>query len=346
MTNQPQSPNNSQRREMSTELAMGGQALLEGVMMRSPHRVAMAARTPDGGIALRAYPYKPITRRYKLLGLPLIRGAVGMVEAMKVGIDALNWSAEKAEPKSDEETKPVSLKDKLLGWGASAFAVVFGVGVFLYLPYLLAKLLVGGEENQVPFHLIAGAGRIVALIGYMWVISKFKDIFRVFQYHGSEHKTIFAYEQGQQLNAAQVLKQTRFHPRCGTSFLLIVAISAIIFFVLVDTAVVALWGPYKGPLTRLLAHLPLIPVVAGLSFEFLKFSAKHVNNPLVKLLIQPGLWLQRITTKEPEAPMCEVAICALEEALRDPAEQIEVDTVYAPGAHPPSRVAAPVAAMF
>lgn len=269
-----------------------------------------------------------------------------MVEAMKVGIDALNWSAEKSDPKTDDAAKPASLKDKLLGYGASIFAVAFGVGVFLYLPYLLAKLLVGGEENQVPFHLVAGAGRIIALIGYMWVISQFKDIFRVFQYHGSEHKTIFAYEQGQTLDASQVLKQTRFHPRCGTSFLLIVAISAIIFFVVVDTAVVALWGPYRNTLTRLLAHLPLIPLVAGLSFELLKFSAKHTRNPVVNALIQPGLWLQRITTKEPEAPMCEVAICALEEALRDPVEAIEVDTVYPPGSRPQARVTASVAAMY
>jgi len=334
------------RRDMSTELAMGGQALIEGVMMRSPYRVAMAARTPDGGIALRAFPYRPITRRNKFYGLPIIRGAIGMVEAMKVGINALNWSAEKAEPKDSAEAKPVSLKDKLLGFLMTLVAIAFGVGIFLWLPYVLGKLLVGGDQGQVAFHLVAGAGRIIALIGYMWIISQFKDIFRVFQYHGSEHKTIFAYEQGQPLEPAQVLKQTRFHPRCGTSFLLIVAISAIIFFVLVDTLVVTLWGPYQNTLTRLLAHLPLIPLVAGLSFELLKFSAKHTRNPLVNALIQPGLWLQKITTKEPEAPMCEVAICALEEALRDPAEAIEIDTTFAPGQHPYSRAAAPVAAMF
>lgn len=334
------------RRDMSTELAMGGQALIEGVMMRSPHRVAMAARTPDGGIALRAYPYRPITRRHKLLGLPIVRGAVGMVEAMKVGVDALNWSAEKAEPAAESGAQKASLKERMLGLLSTTVAIAFGVGIFLYLPYVLAKLLVGGEENQVPFHLVAGAGRIIALIGYMWIISKFKDIYRVFQYHGSEHKTIFAYEQGQILDPAQVLKQTRFHPRCGTSFLLIVAISAILFFVVVDTAVVALWGPYRNALTRLLAHLPLIPLVAGVSFELLKFSARHTRNPLVNALIQPGLWLQKITTKEPEAPMCEVAICALEEALRDPADAIEIDTVFAPGQHPYSRATASVAAMF
>jgi len=340
-----QTDNATNRQHMSTELAMGGQALIEGVMMRSPHRVAMAARTPDGGIALRAYPYRPITRRYKLLGLPILRGAIGMVEAMKVGIDALNWSADKSQP-TDENAKPSSFKDKLFSILSSVVAIGLGVGIFLYLPYVLARVLVGGEENQIPFHLVAGGGRIVALIGYMWIISKFKDIFRVFQYHGSEHKTIFAYEQHQKLDPAQVLKQTRFHPRCGTSFLLIVAILAILFFVVVDSLVVYYWGPYRNAATRLLAHLPLIPLVAGLSFEFLKFSAKHVRNPIINALIQPGLWLQRITTKEPEAPMCEVAICALEEALRDPADNLEVDTVFPPGSHPQNRAAAPLAAMF
>ncbi|MBK6909735.1 MAG: DUF1385 domain-containing protein [bacterium] len=344
MTNNP-TDSSVNRQHMSTELAMGGQALIEGVMMRSPHRVAMAARTPDGGIALRAYPYRPITRRNKFLGLPILRGAIGMVEAMKVGVDALNWSADKSTP-ADENAKPASFKDKLLGALSTVLAISLGVGIFLYLPYVLARVVVGGEENQIPFHLIAGGGRVIALIGYMWIISKFKDIFRVFQYHGSEHKTIFAYEQGQKLEPAQVLKQTRFHPRCGTSFLLIVAILAIIFFVVVDSIVVALWGPYRNAATRLLAHLPLIPLVAGVSFEFLKFSAKHVRNPFINALIQPGLWLQRITTKEPEAPMCEVAICALEEALRDPQDNVEVETVFPPGTRPHSRAAAPLAAMF
>ncbi|MCL4306574.1 DUF1385 domain-containing protein [bacterium] len=338
--------NSTNRREMSAELAMGGQALIEGVMMRSPHRVAMAARKPDGGIALRAYPYHPITRRNKFYGLPVVRGAIGMVEALKIGIDALNWSAEQSDPDQSVAQKQPSLWERLLGLLSTVTAIAVGLGMFMYLPYLLAKLLVGGEENQVPFHLVAGAGRIAALVGYMWVISKFKDIYRVFQYHGSEHKTIFAYEQGQTLEASQVLKQTRFHPRCGTSFLLIVAISAIIFFVAVDSLVVTFWGPYRNTLTRLLAHLPLIPLVAGLSYEFLRFSAKHVRNPIVNALIQPGLWLQKITTKEPEGAMCEVAICALEEALRDPVETIEVDTVFPPGSHPRAKSPAAVAAMF
>lgn len=303
-------------------------------MMRSPHRVAMAARLPDGGIAVRAYPYRPVTRKYKLLGLPIIRGAIGMVEALKIGIDALNWSAAKADPELVKDDKPATAKEKAGNFLMILLSVAIGLGVFFYLPYWIAKFAVGGEEKQLPYHLVAGSVRIAVLVGYMAVISYFKEIFRVFQYHGSEHKTIFAFEQKQKLEPAQVAKMTRFHPRCGTSFLLIVAISAILFFVVVDSAVVAIWGPYKNVLTRLLVHLPLIPLVAGISFEFLKFSAKHTGNMMVNALIQPGLWLQRITTKEPEPAMCEVAICALEEALRDPAEAIDLDTVYPAGSSP------------
>jgi uncharacterized protein YqhQ len=325
----------SSRKDISTELAMGGQALMEGVMMRSPHRVAMAARLADGGIAVRAYPYRPVTRKYKLLGLPVVRGAVGMVEALKIGIDALNWSAAKSDPELEKkDDKPASAKEKAGSFLMILLSVAIGLGVFFYLPYWIAKFAVGGEEKQLPYHLVAGSVRIAVLVGYMAVISYFKEIFRVFQYHGSEHKTIFAYEQKQKLEPSQVSKMTRFHPRCGTSFLLIVAISAILFFVVVDSAVVAIWGPYKNVLTRLLVHLPLIPLVAGISFEFLKFSARHTGNLIVNALIQPGLWLQRITTKEPEPAMCEVAICALEEAMRDPSDAIELDTVYPAGSPP------------
>jgi uncharacterized protein YqhQ len=165
--------------------------------------------------------------------------------------------------------------------------------------------------------------RITVLLAYLWGISLVKDIHRVFQYHGSEHKTIFAFESGVELTPENVSRQSRFHPRCGTSFLLIVALSAILFFVIVDTIVVAVFGAYPNVLTRFLVHLPLIPVVAGLSYELLKASAKRVNNKLIRALIQPGLWLQRITTQEPDLGMCEVAIAALKAALTEESSPVE-----------------------
>ncbi len=302
---------------MSAELAMGGQAVIEGVMMRSPKRVAIACRKPDGEIALRSYPYVPITRRIKWLGLPIIRGAVGMIEALKIGTDALTWSAEQQMTEEEKPKQSEGWKAKL-GMAASlTFAFAFGLGLFMYLPYWIARLVAGPDSGQVAFHLVAGGVRVTLLLGYLWTISLWKDIHRVFQYHGSEHKTIFAYERGVSLDPDQVLTQTRFHPRCGTSFLLIVALSAILFFVIVDSIYVAVWGPFPSVLVRFLVHLPLIPFVAGLSYEFLKFSARHTGNKLVWWLIQPGLWLQKITTKEPDASMCEVAITSLKAAMEE-----------------------------
>ncbi len=314
------------RKDLSTELAMGGQAVIEGVMMRSPNRVAVAVRKPDGEIAVKSYPYVPITRRNKGLKLPIIRGAVGMVEAVKIGIDALNWSAEQAMPEEAEKREKRTGGRRWLSTTLSlGIALIFGLGLFMYLPYWLAKLTVGGDKGQLGFHLVAGGVRITILLGYLWVISRLKDIHRVFQYHGSEHKTIFGFESGEELTTDRVMRQTRFHPRCGTSFLLIVAIAAILFFAIIDTIIVAIFGAYPNVLVRFLVHIPLIPVVAGLSYELLKASAKHVDNPLVRTFIQPGLWLQKITTQEPDSSMCEVAIVALKTALGE--EQADRPTV-------------------
>ncbi len=304
------------RKDLSTELAMGGQAVIEGVMMRSPNRVAIAVRKPDGEIVVKSYPYVPITRRNRFLKLPIIRGGVGMAEAVKIGIDALNWSAEQAMPEEAAKREKRTGGRRWLSTTLSlGIALIFGLGLFMYLPYWLAKITVGGDNGQLGFHLVAGGVRIAILLGYLWVISLLKDIHRVFQYHGSEHKTIFGFESGEELTGDRVMRQTRFHPRCGTSFLLIVALAAILFFAIIDTVIVAVFGAYPNVLVRFLVHIPLIPVVAGLSYEVLKASAKHVNNPVVRAFIQPGLWLQKITTQEPDAGMCEVAIVALKTAL-------------------------------
>ncbi|MBU0507345.1 DUF1385 domain-containing protein [bacterium] len=302
---------------------MGGQAVIEGVMMRSPHRVAVAVRKPNGEIAVRTFPYTPLAKRKKWIGQPVIRGAVGLVESLKIGIGALNWSAEQAAPE-EEAAKPKSkAKDRLTLAGTMLLATVIALALFLYFPLWVGRTAVGshGSElsaaGQIGLNIVAGAVRVLILLGYMWAISFWKDIHRVFQYHGSEHKTIFAFEKGDELSADRVLKHTRFHPRCGTSFLLIVALSAIIFFAIVDSIVTAVWGDYPSVLARFAVHLPLVPLVAGISYEILKFSAKHTENRLVKVAIQPGLWLQKITTQEPDPAMCEVAVTALRTALRN-----------------------------
>jgi uncharacterized protein YqhQ len=307
------------KRNLSTELAMGGQAVIEGVLMRSPYRVAVAVRTPGGEIALRSYGYIPITRRIKVLGLPIIRGAVGLVESLKIGIEALNWSAEQAAEASKDDEPRAKWKDKVAFAFSMVVALAIGLGMFLYLPLWLGKLAAGemvtGSGRQVTINLVAGGVRITLLLGYLWLISFWKDIRRVFQYHGSEHKSIFAFEVGSDLTPDMALQQTRFHPRCGTSFLLVVALTAIVFFSVVDSLVVAFIGEYPSILARFLVHLLLLPFLAGISYEFLRFSAKHTGNRIVRALIQPGLWLQRITTQEPDLSMCEVAVTALKTAL-------------------------------
>jgi uncharacterized protein YqhQ len=320
----PPSAPDGDRKELSSELAMGGQALIEGVMMRSPTRIAMAARKPDGAIVVRSYDYTSIGKRIKWLGWPIIRGATGMIESLKIGTDALNWSAQQQMAEDEKQPDRTSWKHKLLTTVSLFVAFGFGLVLFMYFPYWVARWALGADSSQLAFHLIAGGIRITILLGYLWVISLWKDIHRVFQYHGSEHKTIVTFEEKVKLDPAAVSRRSRFHPRCGTSFLLIVALSSIVFFVIVDSLAVALFGPYPNVLVRFLVHLPLIPLVAGLSYEFLKFSAKHVENRLVWLLIQPGLWLQRITTQEPSSAMCEVAIVSLETALTGDSEQLKV----------------------
>jgi uncharacterized protein YqhQ len=306
---------------MSTELAMGGQALIEGVLMRSPYRVAMAARKPDGEIAVKTYPYVPVGRRIKWLGLPIIRGTVGLVEGLKIGMEALTWSADQ---QMTEESQPAPKKSRALDKLAMGFSIllatVMALGLFMYFPLWIGRLVADGAGEhsamrQVVINVVAGGVRVSVLLIYLWAISRWKDIHRVFQYHGSEHKSIFAYEAGSDLTADRALTYSRFHPRCGTSFLLIVALSAILFFVIVDSLVVAFIGEYPSVLARFLVHLPLIPVLAGISYEFLRYSSKHTANRTVRVLIQPGLWLQRITTQEPDEGMCEVAVTALKTAL-------------------------------
>jgi uncharacterized protein YqhQ len=302
-----------ERQDMSAELAMGGQAVIEGVMMRSPFRIAIAVRNPSGALVVQTRPHTPYSRRSKFLGWPIVRGAVTMLEALVIGIGALNWSAEQALP--SEKKKTEGWKKSLATSLTVTVSLALALALFMLVPYWFARAVGGAQSNQLSFHLLAGALRIVLLIAYLIVISFWKDVRRIFQYHGSEHKSIFAYEKRMNLEVPFAMEQTRFHPRCGTSFLLIVALSAIIFFAVIDTLIVAFFGQYPSAFARFLVHLPLIPLVAGLSYEVLKYSGKHTEQPLVKALIAPGLWLQRITTREPEPEMCEVALTALRTAL-------------------------------
>ncbi|MDD8019281.1 MAG: DUF1385 domain-containing protein, partial [Bacteroidota bacterium] len=249
---------------------------------------------------------------------PILRGAVGLLEMMFVGIRTLNYSAEIAM--EDEEAKNgKELKKKTQTSLALTFtlgvSLLIGIGIFFFLPLYTATRLFSVEQKPLEFNLVAGAIRIVILIGYLFAISKMKDVHRLFQYHGAEHKAVFAFEQNSELIVPDAMKYTRFHPRCGTSFVLQVMLIAIVLFSIMDTILLQFINHITLPI-RLATHLPFIPVLGGISYEFLKYSAKHSNSTAGKLFVAPGLWLQKITTQEPDESMMEVSLAALKAALQ------------------------------
>ncbi len=303
-------------------MQVGGQAVLEGVMMRGRDAVATAVRRRDGSIVVDQIEYRPLARRYRWLKVPILRGAVGLIEMMVLGIKSLNFSADVAL--RDEEilhaggngTTGASVKrrtDVAVAFSV-IIALVLGVGFFFVAPLYLATHLLPIEQSAVAFNLVTGLIRAVMLIGYIAAISAMKDIRRLFEYHGAEHKSVFAFELGADLAPTSVEPFSRFHPRCGTSFLLIVVAVAIVLFALLDAVLIAILGGISLPV-RLAVHIPLIPIVAGAAYEVIRFSAKHTTTWWGRLLIAPGLWLQRLTTKEPDASQIEVAVVALKCAL-------------------------------
>ena len=303
---------------------VGGQAVIEGVMMRSKDRVATAVRIPNGEILVKTDPYLALSNRYKLLNTPIVRGAVAFVEMLILGIKTLNFSAEIAVDEADKEeaanngTEHVPKEKKkrnafFLGLSV-VLAMAVGIFVFFYLPLLVSSLF-NISKDAVAFNLVAGAIRLTMFVAYVWAISFFGELRRVFQYHGAEHKSIYAYEMGDELTPDRAALHTRFHPRCGTSFILIVALLAILIYAISDTFF-TLWAGHPPTLgVRFLVHFSLLPLVAGTSYELLKLSGKTRDNVVTRTLIKPGLWLQKITTQEPSNDQLEVAIAALEAAL-------------------------------
>ncbi len=297
-------------------LSVGGQAVIEGVMMRSPWRVATAVRDPEGFIRVKSAPHISIAKTHRIAKLPVIRGVVGLYEAMKIGIASLNWSAEIA---GEEERRDPTFWERVGEVLLFIFSFVIGIGLFMAVPYFVAGLA-PQQGNQVIFHLIAGGLRIFLLIGYMGAISFIPDIKRVFQYHGGEHKSIFTFEKGQELTAACAKRESRFHPRCGTSFLILAALLTMVGFMAFDTLWVAYVSDFHNLFHRIAIHLPVIPLIAGLSYEVLRLVEKHSENPFWQPFVLPGFWLQRITTREPDETQLEVALAALKESLREDEE--------------------------
>ncbi|MBC7961312.1 MAG: DUF1385 domain-containing protein [Steroidobacteraceae bacterium] len=294
------------------KIHVGGQAVIEGVMMRAPRAVAIAVRRSNGEIVVKSELAVPLSERFPIVKLPIIRGAVALFTSLIIGIKALNFSANEAM--TEEEKDKEGVKDgggELSSWAmAGTMTVAFGFGICLFFlfPLYLTKLMtpVIGDNNIV-FNLVDGVIRVIVFLAYIWAISRMNDIQRVFQYHGAEHKSIFAFEAGVELTIENVRRFSRLHPRCGTSFLLIVMLVSIAVFSLIPK----LWPFYLKAGSRVF----LLPMIAGISYEFLKWSAANDNHPLVKMVITPGLYLQRLTTREPDDSQLEVAIRSMNEAL-------------------------------
>ena len=299
--------------------SIGGQALIEGIMMKSPEKTAIAVRLPDKDIDISYLEGKSLREKYKILGLPIIRGVVGFVESMLQGYKALMISADKSgfadeeadKPKTEEQKQKDSKLLNIVMIVGAVLGVVLALALFMYLP----RLCVSGIEwlfdvkinSKILRSVIEQSLKMAIFVGYVVLVSLMDDIKRVYMYHGAEHKTIFCYEKGLELTVENVRPQKRFHPRCGTSFMILMILISVILSTLLQ------WifpGVYAIPWLWTVAKLLMIPFTCGIGFEVLKFCGRF-DNIITRIISAPGMWLQRVTTKEPTDDMIEIAIAAL-----------------------------------
>ncbi len=306
--------------ESGEETLVGGQAVLEGVMMRSPHAWGIAVRKPSGVIVTHSEPLERPSERHKWMGWPVVRGVMTLGHAMSLGFRALKFSANAAleeisanDPdRNDPDSKDRGKKFEITPWMAAvniAFSLAFFIFMYKYLPLLATTELnrvnpVFGQ--QFVFNLVDGLIRIAMFLLFVWGVSLWKDIRRVYEYHGAEHKTVFAFENGDPLETAKVQKYSTYHPRCGTSFLMTVMIISMLVYMTIP--VHTFWARFG-------IRIALLPVIAGVSYEIIRFAARH-RGSLFALMTAPGLWLQRITTQPPDDREVECAIVALDEAMK------------------------------
>lgn len=295
---------------------VGGQAVMEGVMMKNGDRYAVAVRKPDHQIEVKVSEYKGTVKNKTFRNLPLVRGVVNFIESLYLGISTLMYSASFFEDEEEDQQKKDSLsqeernkleakekkQEKFLMGGTVAFSVVMAVLLFFMLPYFLSGLFHRVTDSQTVINLLEGVIRLVVFVGYIVLISQMPDIRRVFMYHGAEHKCINCIEHGLELNVENVRKSSKEHKRCGTSFLLIVMLISVVFFMFIRV---------DSRVLQLLLRLLLIPVIAGVSYEFIRLAGRY-DNWFVNLLSKPGLWMQGLTTREPEDDMIQVGIASVE----------------------------------
>jgi len=286
--------------ETTNKYQIGGQAVIEGVMMRGKNFRSLAVRRPDKTISIKLFKNSSLTVNSKFLGLPFIRGVVNLIESMALGFRALSYSVSE----STEEDIQFSKKEMTI---AIIIAVIFAVGIFFILPTLIGRSFSNYFPNTIVYNLMEGLVRILLFLGYILIVSQLKDIKRVFQYHGAEHKTIQAYENGEKMIVENVRKYTTLHVRCGTSFLLIVMVVAIFVFALLGRP------PF---LLRILYRVLLIPVISGISYELIKLAGKYSKYKIVNIIFYPGLLLQKITTREPDDAQIEIAISSFNRVVK------------------------------
>lgn len=286
---------------------VGGQAVMEGVMMKNQEKYAVAVRKPDQEITIKVSEYKGIIQNKKIRNLPIVRGVLSFIESLYLGMSTLTYSAsffeEEEEGKAPKEkTKKDEKKDAAVMGGTVVFSIVLALAIFFVLPYYFSGIFGRMIESSAILALIEGIIRLVIFIGYIALISLMPDIKRVFMYHGAEHKCINCIEHGMELNVENVRKSSKLHKRCGTSFLLIVMLISIFFFMFIQV---------DSRVLKLVLRLVLIPVIAGVSYEFIRLAGRY-DNWFVNALSQPGLWMQGLTTKEPDDEMIEVGIASVE----------------------------------
>lgn len=315
--------------------SVGGQALIEGIMMQGPKGAAVSVRTPDGSIDTEMVNFKHAKDKFKPLGWPLVRGVVAYVESMIFGYKCLMMSAEKSGledlEQSQENTSKLDkwlndhLNKKVMGVLtaiASVLGVLLAFGLFFYLPTVAVNFInkLSGEVLTNYRALFEGIIRMIIFVVYIALVSLMKDIKRTFMYHGAEHKTIFCYENGLELTVENVKKQSRFHPRCGTSFIFVI----IIISVVISSAISVLAPELRNQtLVWMAIKILILPIVTGLSYEFIKYAGRH-DNLFVKILAAPGLWMQRLTTKEPDENMIEVALASFKAVITDNPEDDKI----------------------
>ncbi|MFH1138563.1 MAG: DUF1385 domain-containing protein [Pseudomonadota bacterium] len=310
---------------MTEKFNVGGQAVLEGVMMRSPKALAVAVRKPNGEVVVKESRWRGISDRVPLLKRPFFRGVVVLIEAMVNGIDALTFSANQAlEGENQDALGPWALT------GTIAFSLGLGVALFVILPHYLSLLLgrlgpIAFGVDSLAFHAADGVIKLAVFLAYIWGISLLKDIARVFEYHGAEHKSIYAYEDGRELTVENAREYSRLHPRCGTAFIIVVLMISILLFAVVFPLIAARvqGGGWLVQLFFVGIKILLLFPIAGAAYELNRFAGRHMDWWLLKAAIMPGLWVQRITTKEPSDDQIEVALIALKKALALEAAQAQ-----------------------